>query len=96
MTDVIDRIILGLKMELGVTSITVTHDLKSAFNIADRIALIFRGECIAVDTPEEFQKDPNPIVQQFLNGDADGPFLLDPPPPKHATTKGGKGRRNYS
>jgi phospholipid/cholesterol/gamma-HCH transport system ATP-binding protein len=93
-TDVIDRIILGLKMELGVTSITVTHDLKSAFSIADRIALIFRGECIAVDTPEEFQKDPNPIVQQFINGDADGPFLLDPPPPKHATAKVGKGRRD--
>ncbi|MDR0499214.1 MAG: ATP-binding cassette domain-containing protein [Holophagales bacterium] len=82
MTDVIGRIILGLKMELGVTSITITHSLKSAFNIADRIALLFRGECIACETPEAFQKNPLPVVQQYLNGDADGPFLLDPPPPK--------------
>jgi phospholipid/cholesterol/gamma-HCH transport system ATP-binding protein len=88
MTDVIGRIILGLKMELGVTSITVTHDIKSALSIADRIALLFRGECIAVDTPEGFQKDPHPVVQQFLNGDADGPFLLDPPPPKLAPARG--------
>jgi phospholipid/cholesterol/gamma-HCH transport system ATP-binding protein len=93
MTDVIDRIIIGLKMELGITSITVTHDLKSAFSIADRIALIFRGECIAMDTPEEFQKDTHPVVQQFLNGDADGPFLMDPPPPKITLPSGYKGRQ---
>jgi len=82
MTDVIGRIILGLKMELGVTSITITHDLKSAFNIADRIALLFRGECIACETPEAFRQNPHPVVQQFLNGSADGPFLLEPPPPR--------------
>ncbi|MCL1893577.1 MAG: ABC transporter ATP-binding protein [Holophagaceae bacterium] len=87
MTDVIGRIILGLKIELGVTSITITHDLKSAFNIADRIALLFRGECIACETPEAFQKNPHPVVQQFLGGDADGPFLQDPPPPKRALSK---------
>jgi phospholipid/cholesterol/gamma-HCH transport system ATP-binding protein len=89
MTDVIGRIILGLKMELGVTSITITHDLKSAFNIADRIALLFRGECIACEAPEAFQKNPLPVVQQFLHGDADGPFLLDPPPPKLTIKKDG-------
>jgi len=82
MTDVIGRIILGLKMELGVTSITITHDLKSAFNIADRVALLFRGECIACEAPDAFQANTHPVVQQFLKGDADGPFLQDPPPPK--------------
>lgn len=84
MTDVIGRVILDLKHELGVTTITITHDLKSAFEIADRIALIFRGECIACESPEAFKHNPNPVVQQFLRGDADGPFLLDPPPPKRA------------
>jgi phospholipid/cholesterol/gamma-HCH transport system ATP-binding protein len=84
MTDVIGRVILDLKHELGVTTITITHDLKSAFEIADRIALLFRGECIACQTPAEFRVNPDPVVQQFLRGDADGPFLLDPPPPKHA------------
>lgn len=82
MTDVIGRIILDLKLELGVTSITVTHDLKSAFMIGDRVALIFQGECIAVEKPEAFKINPNPVIQQFLRGDADGPFLQDPPPPK--------------
>jgi phospholipid/cholesterol/gamma-HCH transport system ATP-binding protein len=84
MTDVIGRIILGLKIELGITSITITHDLKSAFNIADRIALLFRGECIACESPGDFQRNQNPVVQQFLKGDADGPFLQDPPPPRLA------------
>ncbi len=83
MTDVIGRIILDLKHELGVTSITVTHDLKSAFMIADRVALIFQGECLAIEKPEVFKVNPNPVIQQFLRGDADGPFLQDPPPPKH-------------
>jgi len=84
MTDVIGRIILGLKQELGITSITITHDIKSAFAIADRIALLFRGECIACEPPYKFQENQNPIVQQFLKGDADGPFLQDPPPPKRS------------
>ena len=83
MTDVIGRIILDLKEELGVTSITITHDLKSAFEIADRIALLFRGKCLAVQKPEEFRDNPNEVIQQFLRGVADGPFLQDPPPPAH-------------
>jgi len=82
MTDVIGRVILDLKHELGVTTITITHDLKSAFEIADRIALLFRGECLAVQRPDDFKANPHPVIQQFLRGDADGPFLQDPPPPK--------------
>jgi phospholipid/cholesterol/gamma-HCH transport system ATP-binding protein len=82
MTDVIGRVILDLKHELGVTTITITHDLKSAFEIGDRVALLFRGECLAVQPPGEFRANPHPVIQQFLRGDADGPFLLDPPPPR--------------
>ena len=81
MTDVIGRIILDLKEELGVTSITITHDLKSAFEIADRIAILFRGKCLAVQKPEDFRNNQHPVIQQFLRGEAEGPFLLDPPPP---------------
>jgi len=80
MTDVIGGIILDLKSELGVTSITITHDLKSAFAIADRVALLFRGEVLAEQDPESFKANPHPVVQQFLQGSAEGPFLLDPPP----------------
>jgi len=85
MTDVIGRVILDLKHELGVTTITITHDLKSAFAIADRIALLFHGEVIACETPAEFKVNPHPVIQQFLRGDAEGPFLEDPPPPKRKT-----------
>ncbi len=81
MTDVIGRIILDLKTQMGVTSITITHDLKSAFEIADRIAMLFRGKCLAVQKPEEFKVNPHPVIQQFLRGEAEGPFLDDPPPP---------------
>ena len=81
MTDVIGRIILDLKHKLGVTSITITHDLKSAFEIGDRIAMLFRGRCLAVEEPEAFKVNPHPVIQQFLRGDAEGPFLEDPPPP---------------
>ena len=84
MTDVIGRVILDLKAELGVTTITITHDLKLAFEISDRIALLFRGACIACERPEAFRVNPDSVVQQFLRGDADGPFLQDPPPPKRA------------
>jgi phospholipid/cholesterol/gamma-HCH transport system ATP-binding protein len=84
MTDVIGRVILDLKHNLGVTTITITHDLKSAFEIADRIALLFRGEVIACEDGEAFRNNPNPVIQQFLRGDADGPFLMDPPPPKRS------------
>jgi phospholipid/cholesterol/gamma-HCH transport system ATP-binding protein len=81
MTDVINRIILNLKHQLDVTSITITHDLKSAFAIADVIALLFRGKCLVVQKPNEFKSNPNEIIQQFLRGDADGPFLTDPTHP---------------
>ena len=80
MTDVINRIILNLKHQLGVTSVTITHDLKSAFTIADTIALLFQGRCLAIQKPNEFKSNPNEIIQQFLRGDADGPFLGDDPP----------------
>ena len=87
MTDVIGRVILDLKHELGVTTVTITHDLKSAFEIADRIALLFRGEIIACQPPDEFKANPDPVIQQFLRGDAEGPFLTDPPPPKRSMNR---------
>ena len=81
MTDVINRIILTLKHQLGVTSITITHDLNSAFIIADVVAMLFQGKFLAIQGPDEFKSNPNEVIQQFIRGDADGPFLDDPPPP---------------
>ncbi len=70
----IDKLILSLRDSIGVTSIVVTHDLDSAFSIADRIAMIHRGVIYAIGTPEEIKKSPDPIVQQFINRRAEGPI----------------------
>jgi len=57
-----------------VTSIVITHDLVSARKVADRIAMLYGGKIIAVGNPEEIRDSPDPVVQQFLLGRADGPI----------------------
>jgi phospholipid/cholesterol/gamma-HCH transport system ATP-binding protein len=70
----IDKLILKLRNELGVTSIVVTHDLESAFSIADRIAMIHKGVIYAIGTPKEIKKHPDPVVQQFISRSPEGPI----------------------
>lgn len=74
MADVINDLIIDLKKKINVTGIAVTHDMKSAYKIADRIAMMFNGKIIEEGTPEEIQKTKNPIVKQFISGDAKGPI----------------------
>ena len=75
-TSVIDQLIIDLRTKLGVTSVVVTHDMKSAFHIADRIAMLYNGEFIAIGPPAEFQNSKDPRVRQFVEGLADGPIPL--------------------
>ena len=63
----IDALILKLKETFPMTIVVVTHELASAFLIADRIAVMFDGEIIALGTPDEIRRNPHPRVQQFLN-----------------------------
>ncbi len=70
----IDQLILKLRDNLGVTSIVVTHDLESAFGIADRIAMIHKGVIYVIGTPEEIKNHPDPVVQQFINRKPEGPI----------------------
>ncbi len=63
----IDDLIVQMQKVLGVTSIVVTHDMKSAFYIADRIAMIYEGEMIAIGTPDEIRKSTDSRVQEFIN-----------------------------
>ena len=72
--DVIDNLILKLKNELGVTSVAITHDMKSAFKIADKMSMLYKGEMIADDTKSAFENSKNPYVRQFVNGEAEGPI----------------------
>lgn len=66
----INHLINGLKGALKVTSMVVTHDMKSAFSISDRMAMVYKGEIIATGTPEEFQGSKDPRVADFISGNA--------------------------
>jgi phospholipid/cholesterol/gamma-HCH transport system ATP-binding protein len=68
--DVINELILKLKRQLRVTSIVVTHDMQSAFKVADRIVMLAEGKLIADGTPDDIRNSTNPIVQRFVNGEA--------------------------
>jgi phospholipid/cholesterol/gamma-HCH transport system ATP-binding protein len=72
--DAINELINLLKTEMGVTSIVITHDMVSAYKVADLIAMLYEGRIAAVGTPEEIRESPNPVVQQFINGRAAGPI----------------------
>jgi phospholipid/cholesterol/gamma-HCH transport system ATP-binding protein len=72
--DSINGLIRSLHDKLKVTSFVVTHDMKSAYCIADKIAMMYKGRIVAEGTPEEIQKTTDPIVHQFINGLARGPI----------------------
>ncbi len=72
--DVVADLIVEMDQTLGTTTVTITHDMKVAFKIADRVAMLFGGHIVEQGTPAEFQRSENPIVQQFIAGRAEGPL----------------------
>jgi phospholipid/cholesterol/gamma-HCH transport system ATP-binding protein len=74
MANVINDLIVTMREKLEVTSIAITHDMNSAYRIGDRIAMLYKGQIIEVGTPDEFKASRNPIVQQFIRGDVEGPI----------------------
>jgi phospholipid/cholesterol/gamma-HCH transport system ATP-binding protein len=76
MADVINELIIRLKQQLKMTSIAITHDMTSAYKIADRIAMLYQGQIQEVGTPEEIRASRNPIVRQFITGSAEGPIAV--------------------
>jgi phospholipid/cholesterol/gamma-HCH transport system ATP-binding protein len=72
--DSINELIRSLHDKLKVTSVVVTHDMKSAYKVADRIAMMYQGKIIAEGKPDEIQNTDHPIVHQFINGLAKGPI----------------------
>ncbi|MCH2160956.1 MAG: ABC transporter ATP-binding protein [Phycisphaerales bacterium] len=68
--DVINEMILRMQKELTITSVVVTHDLVSAFKVADRMVLLHEGRVRAEGTPEEIRKSDDPVVTAFLEGRA--------------------------
>ena len=74
MTAVVDKLIMDLSKKLNITSIVVTHDMKSVFRIADRIAMLHFGEVTHVGTPEEISRSKDALLKQFVEGEAEGPI----------------------
>jgi phospholipid/cholesterol/gamma-HCH transport system ATP-binding protein len=76
MADAINELIIRMREKLNVTSIAITHDMTSAYKIADRIAMLYQGKIIEVGTPEEIKSSRSPIVQQFIQGRSEGPIKI--------------------
>jgi len=72
--DAINGLINKMKEDLHVTSVIITHDMVSAYKVADRIAMLFQGRIIEEGTPDEIRRSRNPVVQQFITGRAEGPI----------------------
>ena len=68
MSSIIDRLIVSTRRLLGATSVVVTHHMTSAFNIADRMAMIYEGKIIETGTVCDIKQSANPVVQQFIHG----------------------------
>jgi phospholipid/cholesterol/gamma-HCH transport system ATP-binding protein len=76
MSDVISELILQMKERLGVTTVTITHDMKSAYKIADRVAMLYEGRIHACDAPDAIRASSDPVVRQFVQGRAFGPMSI--------------------
>ncbi|MFY8216685.1 MAG: ABC transporter ATP-binding protein, partial [Chthoniobacterales bacterium] len=80
MTAVIDQLTLDLTRKLDMTAVVVTHDMVSAFRIGTKMIMLGtgsrQGKVIAMGTPDEIRNHPDPDVQQFILGEADGPMPM--------------------
>ncbi len=66
-SDYVDGMILNAKNRLGITSMVISHDIASAFKVADRLAVLYDGHLAAEGTPEEVRRSTHPFVQRFLS-----------------------------
>ncbi len=67
-SDIINELVLKLERELGVTTVVVTHDMKSAYKVANRIIMLHNGRIVADGDADYIRNHPHPVVQQFING----------------------------
>jgi len=76
MTNVINELIAKAQEKLGATTITITHDMNTAYRIATEIALLYNGKILWRGKKEDIKHTDNPYVKQFINGDIDGPVTI--------------------
>lgn len=72
--DAINDLIIRMGKEMRVSELIITHDMVSAYKVADKIGMLYEGKIIEIGTPEEIKNSKNPIVQQFIHGKAEGPI----------------------
>lgn len=76
MSEIISELIVNLKHKLGVTSVVITHDMKSAFEISDTLAMLYEGTVKLAAGAREFKTSDNPYVKQFIEGSSKGPIQM--------------------
>lgn len=74
MADVINGLIRNLQKTLDMTSVAVTHDMKSAYKIGDRLAMLYDGKIVFEGMPDEVRNSHDAVVRQFVEGRAEGPI----------------------
>jgi phospholipid/cholesterol/gamma-HCH transport system ATP-binding protein len=74
MADAIDQLIRSLQKRLGVTSVVVTHDMTSAYKVADRMVMLYEGRMVFSGTPDETRAATDAVVRQFVQGSSTGPI----------------------
>jgi len=72
----INKLIKELKEKTQATSVVVTHDMKSAYEVGDRIGMLYQGKLIEVGNPDQIRNTQNPVVRQFINGEFEGPITV--------------------
>jgi phospholipid/cholesterol/gamma-HCH transport system ATP-binding protein len=77
MADVINDLIVSTVKNLGVTTLSITHDMASARKISNRIAMLYKGKIIWEGPTAEIDTSGNPYVQQFIHGSAEGPIKME-------------------
>jgi len=75
-SEVINQLMIRAREHSHTTSVVITHDMKSAYTVGDRISMLYEGRIIFTGTPEEVEQTDHPIVRQFVNGFADGPITM--------------------
>jgi phospholipid/cholesterol/gamma-HCH transport system ATP-binding protein len=75
--DAINDLIVDMGKRLSVTSVTITHDMNSAYKIAENISMLYEGKIIETGTPDEIRGTSDPIVKQFITGSSIGPIKVE-------------------
>jgi phospholipid/cholesterol/gamma-HCH transport system ATP-binding protein len=72
--DAINDLIIRMRKEMKASELIITHDMVSAYKVADKIGMLYEGKIIEMGSPEEIKNSKNPVVQQFIHGKAEGPI----------------------